>query len=77
MAKNLFLLVRDSGDGSYSIQYTFNQTWIDKQQDLYDNDELDYESPGVDGDGFNYKTLTVPDECTLESLGIYSDCAKD
>lgn len=77
MAKKLFLLVSDSGDGSsYSIQYTFNQAWIDTQQDLYD-DKLDYRSAGVDGAGFNYKTLTVPDECTLETLGIYGDCAED
>lgn len=29
------------------------------------------------GDGFHYDVLTVPDECTLASLGIHFDCVKD
>lgn len=74
--KKLFLLVSDGGDGSYSIRYTMNEEWINSQQEKYDNDELDYNSPGVDGDGFNYTTLTIPNECTLESLGISYDCAE-
>ena len=75
--KKLFLLVSSGGDGSYNIQYTFNEYWIAKQKERYDNDELDFEyDAGVDGDGFHYDILMVPDECTLESLGI-SDCAED
>ena len=31
----------------------------------------------MDGDGFHYDVLTVPDECTMESLGIRWDCAED
>jgi len=78
MSKKLFLLVNDCGDGSYSIKYTFNEAWIERQQERYDNNELDCQyDAGVDGDGFNYKILTVPDECTLESLDIYSDCAEN
>ena len=76
--KELFVLVRNGGDGSYSVNYTFNQEWIDEQQRRYDNGECDYEYDlGIDGDGFHYDTLMVPDECTLTSLGIYSDCAAD
>lgn len=41
-----------------------------------DKGELDYYDIGCDGDGFHYDVLMVPDECTLESLGIRSDCAK-
>jgi hypothetical protein len=33
-------------------------------------------SLGCDGDGFHYDILMVPDECTLESLGISSDAAE-
>ncbi|HET8688317.1 MAG TPA: hypothetical protein VFM18_17040 [Methanosarcina sp.] len=75
--KKLFLLVSDGGDGSYSIRYTFNEEWINRQQERYDNGELDCYAPGVDGDGFNYSVLNVPMECTLQSLGIHYDCAKD
>lgn len=73
--KNLFLLVQDGGDGSYSICATFNKGFVDRMERLYDKDELEHGDPGVDGDGFHYMTLTVPDECTLESLGIHFDAA--
>jgi hypothetical protein len=77
MAKKLFVLVGDGGDGSYSTNYTFDTAWIEKQAERHQNGESDYEYDlGVDGDGFHYTTLTVPDECTLESLGISYDCAE-
>lgn len=76
MSKKLFVFVSDGGDGSYSTQFTFNEEWVKKQQELYDNGVLEYPELGVDGDGFHYRTLTVPDECTLQSLGISYDCAK-
>lgn len=76
MAKKLFVLVRDCGDGSCHASYTLNETWIKKQKELYDNGELDDFALGCDGDGFHYDTLTVPDECTLESLGIHFDCGE-
>lgn len=72
--KKLFVFVSDGGDGSYNTQYTFNEAWVNKTQDAHDNDEYEYPNLGVDGDGFHYDTLTVPDECTLESLGIHYDC---
>lgn len=75
MAKKLFALVADCGDGSYHIRYTFNEDWILEQDRLYAEGELDYDSPGCDGDGFHYDVLMVPDECTLESLGIHYDAA--
>lgn len=72
--KNLYILVTDGGDGSYYPQYTFNSDWIKLQEARTDHD---YDDIGVDGDGFHYDTLTVPDEYTLASLGISRDCADD
>jgi hypothetical protein len=78
--KKLFVLVGNGGDGSYHVNYTMNEVWIAKQQHMYDTDDeaCDYEyGLGVDGDGFHYDVLTVPDGCSLESLGISFDCAED
>ena len=75
MSKKLFVLISNGGDGSYYPQYTFNEEWILFQEQ---RDDFDFEYDlGVDGDGFHYDVLTVPDECTLESLGITRDCAID
>lgn len=69
--KNLYLLVSNGGDGSYSVQYSMSDEWIAKQEARYDNDELDYEcDAGVDGDGFHYDTIKIPDDMTKEQLGI-------
>lgn len=73
--KKLFVLVSNGGDGSYYPQFTFNEEWIERQHEAHDLGELEYDSLGCDGDGFHYEVLTVPDECTLESLGV-SDCAE-
>ena len=73
--KKLFVLISDGGDGSYYPRFTFNEEWIERQHEAYDLDELEYDSLGCDGDGFHYEVLTVPDECTLQSLGV-SDCAE-
>lgn len=74
--KKLFVLISDGGDGSFYPHYTFNEDWIKEQEEKNDKGELDYYDIGCDGDGFHYDVLMVPDECTLESLGIISDCAK-
>lgn len=74
--KKLFILVSDAGDGSYNPHFTFNEEWIEKQEERYGNGEIcGPDDLGCDGDGFHYKVLTVPDECTLKSLGIHYDCA--
>lgn len=74
--KTLYVVVVNGGDGSSYPRYTFNTEWINKMKTAYYNDdpEFDYESY-ADGDGFHYDELTVPDECTLESLGIHFDAA--
>ena len=74
MSKNLFVLVKDSDYGTFHPKFTFNEDWIFEQEELYSNAELCHPDLGVDNDGFHYSILTVPDECTLESLGV-EDCA--
>lgn len=66
MSKNLYIIITDSGDGSNSLSYTFDEALVDKMSER--EDELDdcYQS----GDGLQIDTLLVPDECTYESLGI-------
>lgn len=77
MSKKLFVLVSDGGDGSYTPCFTFNEEWIAHQQEAADAGELEYPALGCDGDGFHYTVLTVPDDTTLESLGVHYDCAKE
>lgn len=68
--KPLFVLVSDSGDGSYSTVYCLEPEVIAQWEEAYRQGELEYDNPGVDGDGFHYTTLMVPDEVTYESLGV-------
>lgn len=75
MAKKLFVLISDGQDGSYYPYYTFNEEWIAMMEEKSENDEICWPALGCDGDGFHYDVLMVPDECTLESLGIRRDCA--
>lgn len=66
----LYLLVSDSGDGSYHVNFVNDESVIERMQQMYNDGKLDYENGwGIDGDGFHYKTLTLP-ELTLESMGI-------
>ena len=74
--KKLFVLISDCGDGSFVPHFTFNEKWIEEQDRRSDNGELEYDSIGCDADGFHYTVLTVPDECTLATLGVLHDCAK-
>jgi hypothetical protein len=76
MTKELYILIKDGGDGSYYPKYTFNRTWIDEMEKLDESGDLEYDHVGCDGDGFHYETLNVPKDCTLESLNISSDCAE-
>lgn len=73
--KPLYVIIEDGGDGSSSVHYTFNQEFMADLQRRYDNDEFEHGDLGVDGDGFHYDKLIVPDECTLQSLGIRYDAA--
>ena len=75
--KKLFVLISNDADGSYSTHFTFNEQFIKDLQAKYDSGELEHGDIGVDGDGFHYRTLTVPEECTLQSLNILYDAAED
>jgi hypothetical protein len=68
--KKLFILTKDGGDGSTYPQFTFDEKLINLLEQLHNDDILDYENGFSDGDGFHYETLTVPEECTQETLGI-------
>lgn len=68
--KPLFILISDGGDGSYSLRYTLDREQINRQQALYDADQLESGECGVDGDGFHYDIIEVPTDATYESLGI-------
>lgn len=70
MSKKLFIIVADGGDGSYYPRYTMDAELVERISRLVDNDVLDYDSGLTDGDGFHYSTVTIPDECTPESLGV-------
>lgn len=69
MSKTLYIVIRDCGDGSQTLDMTFDKAAIDELYRQQDEDELDesYHS----GDGLQVTELSVPDECTYESLGIY------
>ncbi len=76
--KPLYILIADCGDGSYSLNYTFNSELITKLRKAYDDDIMDHSNGmGVDGDGFSYDTMNVPIECTAASLGITSSMIAD
>ena len=75
--KELYILTYDGGDGSYYPKYTFNKKWIDEMEEKHESGELDYEDGWADGDGFHYETLNVPNECTIQSLGIRYDCSNE
>lgn len=67
---NLYLLTRNNGDGSYSIQYALEDVIL-LLQELYNKNKMDYENGyGVDGDGFHYDVLTLPDGVTASSIGV-------
>lgn len=66
----LYILIEDCGDGSYTNRFCLDKSLIERQEDLYENGNLDYGAAGVDGDGFSYSEVTVPDGSTPESLGL-------
>lgn len=69
--KTLYILISDGGDGSYYPHYTFDGELIRMLSEMAYEDIIDYESGiGIDGDGFHYEELTLPDEVTAKSLGI-------
>ena len=75
--KNLYVIPVDCGDGSVAVEYTFDEKWIEYMEaavSMGDLEEWNLERYNYE---FQYGILTVPDECTLESLGIPFDAADD
>jgi hypothetical protein len=66
--KTLFLLISDGGDGSQSIQFSFDDELVGLMQD--DHDFAVIGENWMSGDGLQVTTIRVPDECTMESLGV-------
>ena len=71
MSKSLYILIQNMGDGSNSLSYSLDPDIVDGWREAYRQSKLDYDAPGVDGDGFTARTLKVPDDATYESLGIH------
>lgn len=63
----LYMLIQDCGDGSNSISYTLDADLIRKLENF---DGEGSRHAGFDGDGFNPRSIIVPDDSTYESLGI-------
>lgn len=72
----LHILIKNGGDGSNNLTYIIDSQVIKACEKFFDDSESE---PGVDGDGFHYDTLNLPDGTTLESLGIskYSMLTKE
>ena len=66
--KKLYIVISDNGDGSSSTHYTFDSELIKRMEAAMDEGTLSEQ--WYDGDGFHYDELYLPDECTMQSLGI-------
>lgn len=67
----LFILTSDGGDGSYYPKFVLDPVVIAMLEAAYDRGVMDCENGyGVDGDGFHYEKINVPEGSTAESLGI-------
>lgn len=73
-SKNIYLLVSDCGDGSYSISYVLDSETLTLMEKAYDEGLMDYDAPGVDGDGFSYRTMKVPEDWTALDMGLSEHC---
>lgn len=66
--KKLYIAISDSGDGSQALFYTFDEQLISMMDDP-DNYDLIGEN-WMSGDGFQYQEVNVPENFTMEDLGI-------
>lgn len=72
----LHILIKNNGDGSSSPRFVLDPAVL---QACQDNFECSESHPGVDGDGFHYTSIEVPDNSTAQSLGLsqYSVITKE
>ena len=74
--KNLYIFTADNGDGSTGISFTMDEEVVSFMQDP-ENESLMMDMGYIDGDGINPSILTVPEECTYESVGIHFPITKE
>lgn len=72
----LHILIQNNGDGSSSPRFVLDPDVLQACQDNFEDAEM---HPGVDGDGFHYTSIEVPDGSTAQSLGLseYSIITKE
>lgn len=63
--KILYIIVSDSGDGSSSLNFTFDADLV-----THLNENIDDFENFMSGDGLQVTKLKVPADSTFESLGI-------
>lgn len=66
----LYVMVSNGGDGSFYPQFTTDSRLIEILSKAYDEDRIDYDTVGVDGDGFHYTVMEIPDNTDLSKLGV-------
>lgn len=66
--KTLYLLISDGGDGSQSISFTFDSELVELMQN--DTDFSVISESWMSGDGLQVTRIQVPEEMTMECLGI-------
>lgn len=67
----LYVMVTDAGDGSFHPQFTVDDRLIEILSKAYDAGVIDYETVGVDADGFHYSVVEIPDNTDLKKLGVH------
>jgi len=78
MAKPLYVICADGGDGSYYPKFTLSTKLVEELKAAAEDGRMHYDNGiGVDGDGFHYTAIMVPDDATYESLGIQNPIRDD
>ena len=63
----LHILIKNNGDGSSSNLFILDPDVLAACEAHFECSET---HPGVDGDGFHYASINIPDNSTIESLGL-------
>lgn len=70
MTKKLFIFFCEGKDSTHYNCYTFNEVYANSILDMHKNGLLNEYDFYSDSYGLCYETLTVPNTCTADSLGI-------
>lgn len=74
--KNLYVFTTDNSDGSIGTSFIMDEEIASFMLDPK-NESLMLDLGYIDGDGICPSILTVPEECTYESLGIHFPITKE